>query len=192
MEPAWYIYLGVFISPFVQEDAAVIAAATLSASNPQEYFPIVFVILVLGLFFSDIWKYWIGYSAHASSRARKWAEKDKVMAMSEKIQRHAITTLLTARFLPFARMPAYIACGYFKMNYVKFCTIIFGTALLYASVIFALIHLLGEVFGDKMEIILGIFACIAIIAIVIVFGVGGFLKARKNSDEIKSEEKKSD
>lgn len=182
MEPAWYIYLGVFISPFVQEDAAVIAAATLSASNPEAYFPNIFIILVIGLFFSDIWKYWIGYSAHASARARRWAEKDKVMEMSERIRRHAVMTLLTARFLPLARMPAYIACGYFKMNYLKFCTIIFGTAVLYASVIFALIHLLGEVFGDKIEIILGIFACVAILAVVVVFGIGGLLKARKKSD----------
>lgn len=181
MEPSWPIYIGVFIGPFVQEDAAVIAAATLSASNP-DHFPHVFFILILGLFFSDIWKYWIGYSAHASKRARRWAEKDKVMAMSERVQRHAVTTLLTARFLPLARMPAYIACGYFKMNYLKFCVIIFGTAVLYASVIFALIHLLGEVFGDKMEIILGVFACIAILVIVAVFGIGAALKARKKSD----------
>jgi len=109
-------YIGVFIGPFVQEDAAVIAAATLSASDPEK-FPIFFSVLVIGLFFSDIWKYWIGYSAHASSRARRWAEKDKVMALSDRVQRHAISTLLTARFIPLARMPAYIACGYFKMNY---------------------------------------------------------------------------
>ncbi len=183
MESAWYIYLGVFISPFVQEDAAVIAAATLSASNPTDYFPSIFIILVLGLFFSDIWKYWIGYSAHASARARRWAEKDKVMEMSDRIQSNAITTLLAARFLPFARMPAYIACGYFKMNYVKFCIIIFGTALLYATVIFALIHFLGEVFGDKMEIILGILACIAILAVVAVFGIGALLKLRKKRSD---------
>lgn len=183
MEPSWYIYLGIFISPFVQEDAAVIAAATLSATNP-DYFPSAYIVIIIGLFFSDIWKYWIGYCAHASSRARRWAEKDKVMTMSNRIQRHAVTTLVTARFLPFARMPAYIACGYFKMNYVKFCVIIFGTAVLYASVIFAMIHLLGEVFGERIEIILGIFAAVAIVACMLVFGLGGFLKGRKaKSDE---------
>jgi len=155
MDPTWYIYLGVFLSPFVQEDAAVIAAATLSASNPDK-FPTFFCVIIAGLFLSDIWKYWIGYSAHASARARRWAEKDKVMAMSERVQRHAVTTLLTARFIPLARVPAYIACGYFKMHYLKFCAIIFGTAVLYA--------------------------CVAIFIIVAVFGIGGLLKAQKKSD----------
>lgn len=154
MDPVWLLYLGIFVGPFVQEDAAVIAAATLSASDPR-HFPTVFFVILFGLFVSDIWKYWIGYSAHASSRARKWAEKDRVIAMSDRVQRHAISTLLTARFVPLARVPAYIACGYFKMNYAKFCTIIFVTALLYCIVIFALIHVLGEIFGDQMEFVLG-------------------------------------
>ena len=178
MDPSWYLYLGIFIGPFVQEDAAVITAATLCASDPK-HFPIVFFIILFGLFLSDIWKYWIGYSAHASERARKWAEKDNVMAMGARVKTHAFMTLLTARFLPLARVPAYIACGYFKMNYVKFCGIILFTALLYCAVIFAVIHLLGEAFGDRMEIILGLIAGAVILTLAIFFGVKGWLARRK-------------
>lgn len=180
MEPSWYLYLGIFVGPFIQEDAAVLAAATLSASDPQ-HFPVVFFVILFGLFISDIWKYWIGYSAHASSRARKWAEKDKVMAMREKVERHAVTTLLTARFLPLARVPAYIACGYFKMNYAKFCAIIFATALLYCIVIFAAIHLLGEVFGEQMEIMMGLVAGVAVLILVAIISLKGWLSRRSDS-----------
>ena len=177
MDPSWHLYLLIFIGPFVQEDAAVIAAATLSASTP-EHFPIVFFVILFGLFASDAWKYWIGYSAHASSRARKWAEKDKIMAMREKVNRHAVTTLLTARFVPLARIPAYVACGYFKMNYTKFCAIIFMTALLYCIVIFTAIHLLGEVFGERMEVILGLTAGAVILTVVGTFGIKTALSKR--------------
>ena len=182
MDPSWYLYLGIFIGPFVQEDAAVIAAATLCASDPQ-HFPVIFFVILTGLFFSDIWKYWIGYSAHASERARKWAEKDNVMAMGERVKAHAFMTLLTARFLPLARVPAYIACGYFKMNYLKFCAIIFFTALLYCTVIFGAIHLLGEAFGDRMEVILGFFGGAVILTLAIIFGVKGWLTRRKGVNE---------
>lgn len=181
MDPSWYLYLGIFIGPFVQEDAAVITAATLSASDSR-HFPVVFFVILLGLFVSDVWKYWIGYSAHASSRARKWAEKDKVMAMRDKVERNAVTTLLMARFLPLARVPAYIACGYFKMNYAKFCAIIFMTALLYCIVIFGAIHLLGEVFGERMEIILGLVAGGVILAFVATLGIKGWLRKRSSED----------
>jgi len=178
MDPSWYLYAGIFVGPFVQEDAAVLAAATLSASDPQ-HFPTVFFVILLGLFVSDIWKYWIGYSAHASSRARKWAEKDKVMGLKDRVERHAVTTLLTARFVPLARVPAYIACGYFKMNYAKFCAIIFATALLYCIVIFAAIHLLGEVFGEKMETTLGLIAVGIAITVIGTLGLRGWIKKQR-------------
>ncbi len=178
MDPSWYLYAGIFVGPFVQEDAAVIAAATLSASDPQ-HFPTVFFVILFGLFLSDIWKYWIGYSAHASTRARKWAEKEHVMAMSDKVQRHALTTLLTARFVPLARVPAYIACGYFKMNYAKFCAIIFATALLYCIVIFSVIHVLGEVFGEKMEVVLGLIAGGVIVTFILIVAFRRWLAKRK-------------
>lgn len=177
MDPSWYLYIGIFLGPFVQEDAAVLAAATLSASAP-EHFPVVFFLILFGLFMSDAWKYWIGFSAHASPRARKWAETDKVMAMKDRVNRHAVTTLLTARFLPLARIPAYVACGYFKMNYAKFCAIIFMTALLYCIVIFSTIHLLGEVFGERAEVILGVLAGTVILLLVGALGIKGWRRKR--------------
>jgi len=182
MDPSWYLYIGIFFGPFVQEDAAVIAAATLSASGDQ-HFPAVFFVILFGLFISDIWKYWIGYSAHASSRARRWAETDRVMALQTRVERHAVMTLLAARFLPLARVPAYMACGYFKMNYAKFCAIIFATALLYCIAVFALIHLLGEIFGERMNMILGLIAGAAVLVIVLGFGLAGWLRRRKVKSE---------
>lgn len=177
MDPSWYLYLGIFVGPFVQEDAAVIAAATLSAHDPQ-HFPVVFFVILFGLFVSDIWKYWIGYSAHASARARKWAEKDKVLAMQDKVERHAFWTLLTARFLPLARVPVYVACGYFKMSYVKFCAIIFITAALYCVAVFAAIHLLGEAFGDEVKMVIGLIICGVILLLFGALGVKGLLNRR--------------
>jgi membrane protein DedA with SNARE-associated domain len=153
MDPSWILYLGIFFGPFVQEDAAVIAAASLSAADAS-HFPVIFFVILGGLFLSDIWKYWIGYAAHTSSRARAYAERGHVTEFSEKVRRNLFKTLLTARFVPLARVPVYVACGYFKVSYPKFCLSIFVTALLYCAAIFALCHGLGEVFGDRIEVIM--------------------------------------
>ena len=150
MEPGWPLYLGIFLGPFVQEDAAVIAAASLSAAD-SAHFPVIFVVILGGLFLSDIWKYWIGRAAHTSSRARAYAEREHIVDFADKVGRNLIMTLLTARFLPLARIPVYVACGYFKVNYAKFCVVIFATAVVYCCVIFALCHALGELFGDRLE-----------------------------------------
>ncbi len=170
MDPSWLLYLGIFVGPFVQEDAAVLAAATLSAADP-EHFPVVYFIILAGLFFSDIWKYWIGYAAHAHPRARSFAEKDKVMKLRDQVRANLLTTLMTARFVPLARVPAYVACGYFKTSYIMFCAIIALTAFLYVTAIFAACHLLGEVFGDRIEMMLPAFGAIIIVIAAITYWI---------------------
>jgi membrane protein DedA with SNARE-associated domain len=170
MDPSWLLYLGIFLGPFVQEDAAVIAAATLSAAD-ADHFPVIFFVILSGLFLSDIWKYWIGRAAHTSTRARAYAEREHVMEFRGKVKRNLIITLLTARFLPLARVPVYVACGYFKVSYPRFCAVIFATALLYCTVIFALCHGLGELFGDRIEYIMTSLAVIVIALAAITFGI---------------------
>lgn len=165
MDPSWILYVGIFFGPFVQEDAAVIAAGSLSAAN-SSHFPIIFFVILAGLFASDIWKYWIGYAAHTSSHARNYAEREHVTELRDKVRRNLYMTLLTARFVPLARVPVYVACGYFKVSYPKFCLFILLTALPYCIVIFALCHGLGEVFGDRIEmIIISIGIAVALIAL---------------------------
>ncbi len=161
MDPSWLLYVGIFLGPFVQEDAAVIAAASLSAADAA-HFPGIFPVILFGLFLSDIWKYWIGRAAHTSSRARDYADRGHVVDFGDRVNRNLLKTLLAARFLPLARIPVYVACGYFKVSYAKFCALIFATALLYCTVIFALCHGLGELFGDRIELIMGSLAVIVI------------------------------
>ncbi len=153
MDPSWQLYLPILIGPFVQEDTAVIAAATLSAADHQ-HFPNVFIIIMIGLILSDAWKYWIGYFAHTHPKMQAMAEKDKVVAMADRIKDQAVLTLFTARFVPLARIPAYVACGYFKVPYWKFLISISLSGLAYVSIIFAVMHYLSEIFGDKIEGIL--------------------------------------
>ena len=149
-ESWWLIYVGVFFGPFVQEDAAVLAAASLSANNPQ-YFPTMFFVILAGLILSDVWKYWIGWAALKNSKARAFAEKKHVADLQDKVQRYTLITLFGARFLPLARIPAYVACGFFRVPYWKFCIIIALTATVYTTIIFAICHILGEVMGEKFE-----------------------------------------
>lgn len=157
MEPSWLLYLGIAAGPFVQEDAAVLAAATLSASKPQ-HFPTIFFVILIGLILSDVWKYWIGWAALKNPHARAFAEKKHVANLQDKVQRHLLVTLLGARFLPLARVPAYVACGYFNVSYAKYSLYIAFSATLYTIVIFTLCHYLGKAVGDKLEVILPVSA----------------------------------
>lgn len=155
----WLIYLSVFAGPFAQEDAAVIYAASLSV-NEMAHWAVLFCVITLGLFVSDIWKYWIGWAALRYPRAQRFVEKEKVTELQDKVLNHTVIALFSARFIPLARIPAYIACGLFGVNYFKFCAIIFVTALCYTSLIFSIFHILGEIVGERLKWILPIIAII--------------------------------
>ena len=179
MEPSWLLYLGIALGPFVQEDAAVLAAATLSASDPQ-HFPNVFFFILIGLILSDIWKYWIGWAALSNKKARAFADKKHITELKDKVQQHTLLTLIGARFIPLARIPAYVACGYFGISYFKFCLIIAFTAFLYTALIFFSCHYLGEIVGDKLEMMLPLIGGVFLI----IFG-GIILLSYKSSKKTK-------
>lgn len=173
------IYLIIFFSPFVQEDAAVLYAASLSANNPALYFPKMFFVILAGLFLSDIWKYWIGWAALRNPKARAFAEKKHVADLQEKVQKYTIVTLFTARFVPLARIPAYVACGFFKVPYWKFCFYIGLTATVYTIIIFAVLNWLGAALGERFEWILPIVA----VSIALLFIGFQILRRKKETSE---------
>ena len=173
--PLWLIYAGLFFGPFMQEDTAVFAAASYSATVPDEWLK-VFLIIWAGLCLSDLWKYWLGWAAIRHPKARKFAEKEKVAAFHSKIKKHAFISLIGVRFMPLARVPAYVACGFFEVSYLLFSSAIIISAFLYCCAIFAVCHLLGELFNDKLKIILPVTA----ITLIALFIFGQWIYRRLN------------
>jgi len=160
-------YLLVFIGPFIQEDAAVIGAASLSTNEMTQTIPI-FLTILTGLILSDIWKYWIGWAAMRNERARNFVEKRHISSLKGKVERNIIATLFTARFLPLARIPTYVACGLFKINYLKFCLIVSLTAFTYVVTIFTMCHVLGEVMGEQFKWVVPIIALTGLIIYILI------------------------
>lgn len=149
----WILYLLVFISPFVQEDTAVIGTAALTAIGKLSLGPAI-VAITAGLFFSDIWKYWIGWLALKNKRGADLSKKDLIISLKDKVESYPMTTLLSARFIPFTRIPTYIACGFFRMSYLKFCVYIAITAALLVAIAFGSFLALGSIMEEKIKWVL--------------------------------------
>lgn len=146
----WLLYLGLFIGPFVQEDAAVIGAASLSLSESNHWISI-FGFILAGLIASDSWKYWLGWAAKHHKWAKKYAERESVMKMRDGVLSNSVKTLLAVRFIPLARVPTYLATGFFGVPYLKYWLCIAFSALLYVTIIFTAFHLLGEIMGEHLK-----------------------------------------
>ncbi len=169
----WLVYLGLFIGPFVQEDTAVIGAASLSLATNQPWLPI-YVAVLAGLITSDSWKYWLGWAAKHHDWAKKFGQRQRVTKMKHAVLNNAVKTLITVRFLPMARIPTYLATGFFGVPYYKYWLSIAFSGFLYVSMFFLTFHLLGELVGAQMKKYLPF---VAISLVVTVLGVL-FLKRR--------------
>ncbi len=163
----WTLYLCIFALPFVQEDVAVIAAATASLAGAGAS-GVIFLVILLGLTGSDIWKYWLGWFARHYSWAHKFAEKPGVSVAGKLVRHELYQTLLTARFVPGTRIPTYIACGFFESPYLRFVVYVVSTAMLYVVLMFALFHFAGEVIGERATIYMP-FLAVACVAAYIVY-----------------------
>lgn len=174
----WGIYALVAISPFIQEDAAIISAAAASASGTGST-QLLFVILLTFLSISDLWKYWLGRLAHTHEFGRKFAEKPGVQAAQKQVVERLGVSLITARFVPGTRVPLYIACGFFKAPFHRVAFFVITSAFIYCSIAFTLFHRLGDVAGDQIHKYAPIIAVIIVICVISFFFIRAGLKRSK-------------
>jgi len=172
---AW-IYLLILVAPFIQEDTAVIGAATASMGPANPW--LCFAALVIGITLSDLWKYWIGRAAHVFEWTRRMAERPAVLAARDRVHNHLVTTLLVARFVFGTRIPLFIAAGLFQAPAKQVVLIVTLSALAYAGIIFALFHLLGRILGEQAEHIIPWIALLVVASLLTFQVIRAFLARR--------------
>jgi len=156
-ENMWLAYICALFGPFVQEDAAVLAAASGSVAKMVNT-PLIFLMVSIGLIVSDLWKFWIGKAAIRNDWARQQAEKPRVQAMKSQVTGNLGKSIILGRFVPGVRIPLYIAAGFFGVSFARFAFFIIVSALVYIALAFALFHALGAVAGEATRFVLPIVA----------------------------------
>ncbi|MFT3729189.1 MAG: hypothetical protein QM759_15305 [Terricaulis sp.] len=172
-----WIYPLILIAPFIQEDTAVVGAATYSMTGTANPW-LCFAFLVLGITASDLWKYWIGRAAHVFAWTRRQAERPAVLAARDRVHNNLLKTLLVARFVVGTRIPLFIAAGLFKAPVKKVAVIVSVSAFAYAGLVFAIFHALGRILGEQAERTIP-FIALGIVAAVLLFQVVRALLARR-------------
>jgi membrane protein DedA with SNARE-associated domain len=161
------LYAGVFIAPFVQEDAAFIGTAALSAGGHGTAW-MLFAVLIVGTTCSDVWKYWAGGAAHLHPWTARMAAKPAVQKARETVVTRLFLAMLVARFVPGTRIPLYVAAGVFRAPFARFLAYVVITAIAYGAAAFALLHLLGAAAGEAAAHYAAPVALAAVTAILLV------------------------
>ena len=162
----WFAYLCALIGPFIQEDAAVLGAASASVSGIGTPMGM-FIAITIGLTVSDLWKYWLGRAAISQSWAKKHTENPRILKAKDNIVHNLGKSIMVARFVPGTRIPLYIAAGFFQASFLKFSSFIFLSAFIYIAIAFGLFSILGEVAGEEAKKYLPIVAIIGFVFLLI-------------------------
>jgi membrane protein DedA with SNARE-associated domain len=173
------IYLTAFIGPFIQEDAAILGTVTAflhPEMNKMASGPLILLAMFSGLVISDLWKYWIGYAGRSQGWAQAMARKPAVEAVGSKIVAHTGKTLLFARFIPGARIPAYIAAGFFGVGFERFAFWIVLSAGAYVGVAWAVLRSVGEVAGKTGQL----YVAFGFVLAVMCYAAWQAVKSRRN------------
>jgi membrane protein DedA with SNARE-associated domain len=159
----WGIYLLIVAAPFIQEDTAVVGAATASISGAD---PLAcYVLLVVGITGSDLFKYGLGRASHVFAWTRAITQRPDVIAAKERVLRRLGVTLVIARFVPGTRIPLFVAAGLFRAPFGRTAAYVVATALIYAGIIFLVFQVLGAAMGEQARRTLP-FAALGVVALV--------------------------
>ncbi len=146
----WMVWVCLAAGPFVQEDAALVAAAGLAASGMVAPAP-VFGVFLAALVISDVWKYALGRAAHRIAWARRLAERPAARRAQTLLHQSLGRTLMTVRFIPGARVATYVAAGYVRAPFGRFAAWVAVSAALLCAITFVVFLGAGAALGAQVR-----------------------------------------
>ena len=134
---------GLVVTPFLPGDSLLFAVGAIAATSNLSL-TIVMICLILAAFIGDQCNYWIGRKFSQYLIERNWIKTKYIDKTQSYYQRHGSKTLVIARFVPIVRTFAPFVAGVGKMNYPKYLSISFLSALFWVLSV----SLCGYFFGN--------------------------------------------
>ena len=137
-DPVWQ-WLAVCFGTFILEDATTIEAALLVAGGHLSG-RLALSALCIGVVLGDIGLYGLGRLGRTVPWARRWMPDTRRSRLRAEAGGRVIPIVALSRFIPGARLPTYVMCGYLGLGLARFAlasalaTAVWTTGLFYLSV----------------------------------------------------------
>lgn len=115
----------------ISEDLLIFVSGVLASTVAAHYFTPLFIVVILGAFFSDWIPYWVGRTLGRKLLSIPWVERlvkqERIDAMREYYNRYGMWTIFFGRFVPFGvRGCLFLTAGISKMSFKR---VIFADAM---------------------------------------------------------------
>ena len=141
--PPLTVAVGIILAAFLSEDAATLAAATLSATCAIEP-KLGFASAVAGIWLGDLGLYAVAYFYGQQLLEKRWARAiirpDALERGRSWFNRNNGSALFLSRCMPGTRLPVSLAAGTFRMRVSRFASIGIAGAITWVAINFAVIQ----------------------------------------------------
>lgn len=133
----------IFFMTFVHEDAAILAAAF---SIIERNMPVLlaFISVYLGIVTGDITIYGLGHIAQKNAWLRSKIIGPKVERIKIWLEKHLVRVLILSRITPGLLFPTFVACGWFRIPFIRFTIVSVLSGAIYSSLVLTLVIIFGD------------------------------------------------
>ncbi len=133
----------IFFMTFLHEDAAILAAAF---STVEHKLPVwmAYVSVYLGIVTGDILIYGLGHLAQQNRWLRSKIIGPKVERVHLWLDSHLVRVLVLCRITPGLLFPTFVACGWFRIPFIRFATVSILAGAIYSSIVLTIVILFGD------------------------------------------------
>lgn len=124
-----------FVGTFVLEEAAILLAAGLAASDEMTS-GLALAALVGGMIVSDWCLYGLGALAGRSRLIARWVSRDQLDQGRRLLHRSTLAAGLLARGVPWLLFPIFVASGFLRVGFRRFALVNAAIALIYTPAVF--------------------------------------------------------
>src|ERR1700735_3090528 len=122
--------IAIILATFVLEDATMVAVGVMAADGLISI-PVGMISLAAGIALGDFGLYGIGRYARGHPRVGHWVHSERLRPFGEWLHAKLYSTVIAARFLPGARLPTYLACGFFSVSLRRFAIPVAGATIVW-------------------------------------------------------------
>lgn len=138
-----------FIFTFILEDAATSMAALLAADGRISII-LALIVLFLGILCGDIGIYGLGYLASKWKALQNWIYGKVSLKTRHWFENKLFIIIFTTGFLPGMRLPTYLSCGFFQLNFKTYILAVTMGSFLRSMILFFIVYFLGEQVFHKL------------------------------------------
>jgi len=127
--------VAIILATFVLEDATMVAVGVMAADGLLPV-PLGLTSLATGIALGDFGLYGTGRLAASHPRLGHFVHGERLKPLSKWLKANLYSTVIAARFLPGARLPTYLACGFFAVPFSRFAVPVVGATIVWSILLF--------------------------------------------------------